>query len=248
MGDVGIAVSQKGKEVQTTADRNLLFSSAFQTLKIFNVYSVSTTIPSSGINTITINHNLGYIAPYRVIYNGSTTRGQGTSYPGIVDGDGLGIFDFDRQYADKFELNIDGNFDTITSSVGDTVYFTVYIFLDDFTAVTEKNVNSDLTTSTEDEDYGFRVSKDGVDVKTGADIDMVTTSSTYTNIIHKKGTSATSAVSHNLGYVPPMFGYFKDSGASYIYRTQVSADSSNINFVITAGETAHYVIFKQKNA
>jgi len=81
MRDFGAAVSQKGYDVKTCADRFLVYSSAFSNLKINNVYSVSTTIPTAGnINTITITHNLGYFAPVIVIYNGSTTRGITNSF------------------------------------------------------------------------------------------------------------------------------------------------------------------------
>jgi len=58
--DYGAALSQKGYDVKTCADRFLVYSSAFQTLKIFSVSTVSGTNP-------TLTHNLGYYAPYLVI-------------------------------------------------------------------------------------------------------------------------------------------------------------------------------------
>ena len=41
MGNLGIAVSQNGYNVKDSADRLKVFSSAFQTLKIFNTYSIT---------------------------------------------------------------------------------------------------------------------------------------------------------------------------------------------------------------
>ena len=77
--DYGMAVSQPGKDVKVTADRFFTLSSSFQSLKVLAVHEVTTTIPVSGTNVITITHNLGYFAPCLVVYNGSTTLGQGTS-------------------------------------------------------------------------------------------------------------------------------------------------------------------------
>jgi len=60
-------------------------------------------------------------------------------------------------------------------------------------------------------DYGFRISKDGVDVKTGNDIDMVVTSK-YLNLKGVLSGTTTaqktddyqskSLITHNLGYQP----------------------------------------------
>ena len=158
--DFGSAVSQKGFNVKDCADRFLVYSSKFQTLKIYNSYSVTGTIPAYNTNTfivdpdsnilvrgshglnngdivtlssdgtlpgglsegteyyvvnnggyyfqvsltpggsvvditssgtgthtfvsdtihIKINHNLGYIAPFIAVYNGTTTLGTDNSY------------------------------------------------------------------------------------------------------------------------------------------------------------------------
>ena len=71
MDNHGIAVSKDGYDVKTCADRFLCFSSAFHNLKVFARYSVSAVKPVSGNNHITIEHNLGFYAPFIVISNGT---------------------------------------------------------------------------------------------------------------------------------------------------------------------------------
>jgi len=251
MGDYGIAVSQKGYDVKTCADRKLVFSSAFQTLKVFSTHSVNTTIPSSGINTITINHNLGYYVPYIVVYNGSsnTNRGTGNSY---FFSDAVNYHEpiQTRQYTNRLEIRVDEYFDDDESVSGDTVYFTVYIFLDDFSTISEKNINTSTTSGGSSTDYGIRISKEGYDVKTCADIDCVASSSFFSQIIHKKGTSTSSNITHNLNYIPNFLRYVKPSGVSYItYETlgvKATTTKIDLNLAADGSETGYYIIFKDK--
>jgi len=242
--DFGAAVSQKGYDVKTCADRFLVYSSAFQTLKIFNTYSVSTTRPSSGENVITINHNLGYYAPFFVVYNGSTTRGVGSSF--FMNDSSFAINA--RMKVNTLEIHVDDFFDLLETNDGATVYFTVYIFLDDFRTVTEKNVNTDLTSGASSSDYGFRISKPGFDVKTCADKDCTLSSSFFNQIIHKKGITTSDTIAHNLGYVPNFLKYTRYSGGDYIFFDGLmgSMTTTELNTTVLPGETAYYIIFKDK--
>ncbi len=246
MGDYGIAVSQKGYDVKTCADRKLVFSSAFQTLKVFNVYSATTTIPASGSNYITINHNLGYYAPFIVIYNGSTSTGQGTSYF-FADSDGWSISVFCEFSTTQLKIEIADYFDSTNSNTGDTVYFTVYIFLDDFSTINEKTINSGTSSGGTSPDYGLRISKEGYDVKTCANIDCVITSSTPTHIVHKKGTTTASSVSHNLGYVPAFLSYYDNSGVLQWDESSYLTTTNCYFGYYGGGETYYYIILKNKN-
>jgi hypothetical protein len=251
MGDYGAAVSQKGYDVKTCADRFLVYSSAFQTLKVFSVSSSSTTVPGEyeGPNKITITHNLGYYAPFLVIYNGSTSIGQTISYYNGVDSTNTAVYEV-RMYVDKLEIKIPDAFENWSS--GDTVYFTVYIFLDDFSTISEKNINTSISSGSSGNDYGFRISKAGYDVKTCDNINCVMSSSFFTHIIHKKGSSASSGgavtVSHNLGYTPAAFGFVKDDGLNYIYTVTPSISSNNIvSPNLYSGDVFYYIIFKNRN-
>ena len=242
MADYGAAVSQKGYDVKTCADRFLVYSSAFQSLKIFSVSSVTTTVPASGTNTATVTHNLGYYTPYIVIYNGNTTEGTGTSY--FFSN---GIYGLEtRGYDNKIEIDVDEYF----ADTGDTVYFTVYVFLDGFGTVAEKNINTGTTSGSSSTDYGMRISKSGYDVKTTADVNCVLSSSFSSEIIHKKGSTTTATVTHNLSYIPNVLAYIRFSSLSetfisYMYGNDIMTTSSNIQMIPT-GQTYYYVIFKNK--
>lgn len=69
-------------------------------------------------------------------------------------------------------------------------------------------------------DYGFRISADGVDVKTGADKDMVVTSK-YSMLkgslsgsgvvsVPRTGVRTNVTIAHGLGYIPIAQGFWND--------------------------------------
>lgn len=76
-------------------------------------------------------------------------------------------------------------------------------------------------------DYGFRISKTGIDVKTGADKDMVITSKysllngalsgTTSGTAINATTTTFTIISHGLGYIP-MFQVFFKYGTENNYR------------------------------
>ena len=249
MADYGALVSQKGYDAKTCADRFLVYSSAFQTLKIFNTYAVTGTKPASGTNTITITHNLGFYAPYIVVYNGNTTRGTSQSF---FFEDGNESLLQTRNYVNSLEIDIIPVFDLGNINNGDTVYFTVYIFLDDFRTVAEQNINTGTTLGASSTDYGIRISKDGFDVKTCADTDCVLSSSFFNQIVHKKGiysspTGVDGEISHNLGYVPNLLHYTRNNGASYIkYFRGAYISSARLYLVSSPYDTEYYIIFKDR--
>lgn len=246
MGNWGMAVSQKGYDPENCADRFLVFSSAFPTLKIFNVYSVSTTIPASGsglTNKITINHNLGYFAPALVVYNGSTTIGTNKSYFMSDNGFPLNI----NIYTNKLEILVDEYFDQGFSNNGDTVYFTVYQFLDDFSNFTASIIGTGTSSGSSSNDWGFRISKAGYNVETCTNEQCIISSSFSTRIIHKKGVINTGNVTHSLGYPASFLGFIKLSGDSFLtYIAFIASDTNTLYPNLSTGEEFYYVIFKDK--
>jgi hypothetical protein len=243
--DYGAKVSQKGYDVKTCADYLLVYSSAFRNLKIVASGTGSTTIPASGsgtTNTITFTHSLGYLSPFIVVYNGSTTLGVGKSY-----------FMSDSAFQLPLESDttttkvlVDEFFDQGFSNPGDTVYFTWYQFMETFDTYSSSTINSGTTSGATSSDYGFRISKTGFDVKTCANIDCVVSSSFFTSIIHKKGTDTTGTVTHDLGYIPLFLGYINVSGKLYLANDLIASDTSNIYCTLNPGEAFYYVILKQK--
>lgn len=72
MSDYGIKISQSGYDVKTAAKERLVFSSAYDTLKLFASGNGSqlvvggTFVGGSGTATVTIPHNLGYKPAFMV--------------------------------------------------------------------------------------------------------------------------------------------------------------------------------------
>lgn len=322
--DYGAAVSQKGYDVKTCDDRFLVYSSAFQNLKIYNTQSVNTTVPadvgvgfqdytaatndvitsaghglnngdkimflidsgcaglndhdiyyvvnkatdtfkvsatqggsaiditSSGSgywqtapNRITITHSLGYLAPFFVIFTGSTNMGR--NFNSLFSYFGNSTFGSNcRQYANKTEIDVyswDGD-------SGDTFYFTVMQFLDDFTSVSARSINSGTTSGASSTDYGIRASKDGYDVKTCTDEQCSFSSSFFSQIVHMKGSTTNETVAHSLGYIPNFLTYTKatDVVGDYLYYNDYfsTIDATNLNTGSAGVDTIYYIIFKDK--
>ncbi|WP_248789288.1 hypothetical protein, partial [Escherichia coli] len=85
------------------------------------------------------------------------------------------------------KIYVDDTFDNGNSAAGDTVYFTVYSFIDTFDTFVAPVLSTDTSDQTDGADYGFRVSKPGFDVKTCADVDCIITSKRPSMTVHMKG-------------------------------------------------------------
>lgn len=252
--DYGAAVSQKGYDVKTCADRFLVYSSAFQTLKVYNTYSVSTTIPSGTKHTITINHNLGYYAPFIVVYNGSSRIGVSRSY--FFADSKTGSLDA-QNTINTLTIDIYLNFDMDSDpapQAGDTVYFTVYLFLNDFTSISHAERNTGTSSGSSSTDYGIRISKAGFDVSSCDDKDCVLSSSFFNQVIDQVGVFEATADGYDQeisitdqGYVPSVLAYYKDVNYSYItyFTLEVSSDKLTA-WELWDGDLVYYIIFKNK--
>lgn len=97
-------------------------------------------------------------------------------------------------------------------------------------------------------DYGFRISKDGHDVKTCEDKDCVMTSSLNsfkipttlqgsTTLAIPANSQATKTIAHNLGYIPAYEAWYKDAG---LWRTA----TSNPGIAITAYHDVEAILSK----
>ena len=85
-------------------------------------------------------------------------------------------------------------------------------------------------------DYGLRISKDGIDVKTGADKDMVLTSKypTLKGCISGGGTQSFSSsetpttitITHNLGYIPFATIRFYSADYGWWWLTPIGFDGA----------------------
>jgi len=105
--DFGIKISEAGYDVFTATDKQLIFKSDFQLIKV----AFSGTVPLIQ-NWITITHNLGYIPQFLVFINDSNTNKTclGTAMWGI----GVARADTSKVYIKRNNVS------------GDTAYY--YIF------------------------------------------------------------------------------------------------------------------------
>ncbi len=238
----GIKVSQKGYDVFTAAPQELVVSSDMPSLKVFSVTHVSTTIPASGAadNRIRVTHNLGYFAPCFVIYNGSTTIGTNKSFMFSDNVLPLTV----EVYPNYLEIVVDEFFDQGFSNNGDTVYFTVYQFVDDFSAFTSA-VASATTQTGGNDDYGIKISKQGYDVLICTDEQLCMHSKYGCANVHMKGSTTASSITHNLGYVSQALAFIQESGTSYLqYFKWIGYDANAAHFYLNPGDIVYYVIFK----
>jgi len=195
----------------------------------------------ASVNKIIIEHDLEYLAPFIAINNGNSVDGTGTSY--FMSGrQQIPTYE---QKENQLEVTIGTEFDGL--SAGDTVTWTFYIFLDDFRTVLPSNVNSVTAQTPTGDNYGIKVSIEGVKVRDALDTELQFSSAFSNLIVHRKGTSTGSSVAHDLEYIPAYLSFMKYSGDDFLsyVPTLFNVDTSDINLTLGAGDTAYYIIFKQ---
>lgn len=104
--------------------------------------------------------------------------------------------------------------------------------------------------------YGFKISKEGYNVKTAAIKDLIMTSGANQYKIHLKGTATSSSpasitVAHGLSYTPAFLAYYKSASQAY-YRycnTFVRVDPTYLKIeIFSSNDIVSYVIFKDIGA
>lgn len=199
--DYGAAVSVKGYDVKTCADRFLLYSSAFQTLKIHSITKVTGTLP------LTVTHNLGHYCPFEIIRH--------SDYMRVPYGDGTFMVSTQAKTTTNTITIYDGDFPANSDS------YTVIVYLNNFATVAEKVVNTATGSGGSSSDYGLRVSKAGYDVTTCTDLQCAFTSKQgFSEIVHKKGINTEHAgqcqVSHNQAFPLKFLAFQKKTTESFI--------------------------------
>lgn len=223
-----------------------------------NTFQVSTThggsavdITSAGIGThdwytdvnkIVIDHNNGYYSPWLFSYNGTASSG-GTSYFMSDDFEQLNV----RIYENKTEIYIRVGFNGLSAST--TVYFTCYQCLDDFTTYTADIIDIASIEEQVSSDIGFKVSKDGFDVKICDAVDLVMSSAFFSNVIHMKGNSAGTSTTHNLGYIPLFLAYKRPHDKSFLKLAMdvISINDTSLGWLLYPDDQAYYVIMKNES-
>lgn len=107
--------------------------------------------------------------------------------------------------------------------------------------------------------YGFKISKEGYDVRNASVKDLVMTSQANQWKIHMKGSvTATSnnqtfTVAHNLSYTPAYIFFYKANANSYYQMSALGGanyiDGTNLSMqTASIGDKMSYIIFKDIGA
>lgn len=201
MGDIGIKVSQKTKDVKTCFDKDLLFSSSFPTLNIIAEGDKTVSNAPFAPPEVIYEHGLGYIPAFAVYVVDANSR-----------------------------LSVSAVFDSLISCDDTNIYWeggrisgsqTVHYIV--FNWNLQTNYQSSIIgysgdTSVVDNDFGIKISRSGNDINSCPTKDQVINSGGRTPIIHKSGYGRNGAftnaeISHNLGYIPFFLSYTNQ----YIY-------------------------------
>lgn len=202
MPDYGAKVSRRGFDVNTASDRQLLWSSAFQALKIVDRFNVNFT--ADGSEKVIYTHNLGY-KPMFFIYG---SGGAILWHKKRIATDTTAFKWFPNRIPTSLPINTDAT-------------ARVLIFGTEFGEVfNAPNIDIGDTATAPYGDFGIKVSRDGFDVKTAALNDLVFSSggtlagqAVHQQIVHKYGLISNKrgqdvqTIAHGLGYAP-MFSVF----------------------------------------
>jgi hypothetical protein len=232
MSDYGIKVSKVGQDTGTATDRNLQFTSKYSGLKLFT--AGTTSIVKSGTAAVygTVSHNLGFQPAFFVWrkYTATNSNFGTASYSNAYSPIGNPntwtpesyLTESIQAYTTSSDLIIAINTGTTTG----TYDFKYYYLVDK--ANDYSGTMAEITPS----DYGFKVSKPGIDVLTAKEYELVY-SSKYKALQYYDESFATSAVTlplqfssivdndvqsgsyvdfyHGLGYAPFYLAYYNSS-------------------------------------
>lgn len=220
-------VSRAGYDVNTCADNELLYSSSFPTLSI-----IQTGVINSGA---TINHSWGYFPAYTTVDFSSIGFDNGT----------------ESAFADQHG-NLSISSTQIKNLSGEAKRY--YLFNREIrTNYTAQNIKTTATTEgTKPQDYGFKVSKDGENVRTGGLEELVSFSGLNVSgnsvrqiIIHQSGYSdnlssgSSTNFSHNLGYVPMFMAWYRQNGVTFYELAQnvITSGFTGLDFEVLSNSS-----------
>lgn len=209
MPKYGTKISKPNINVLTASDADLIFSSEFNTPKVFAKGSLTLTTDGSGNGTVSVAHNLGFAPAFKAFVKSGTTY---YPDPSTVNRNfGTNFFKL-HAYTDSTNLY----FQAYGAAASTTYYLKYYIFVD----LAQLYSGSTLPPS---DDYGVKISQEGEEV-TEAELYELAYSSEFPalkfndNIVGSftlsrpainctdvpNYQSISGAISHSLGY-PPFF-------------------------------------------
>lgn len=222
----GIKVSQRGYDVRTTGDSNLLFSSSWPLLKIHKEGVFDTTTGAAGTSAIITEHSLDYYPAFLIFVDDNVEGGSSIhttdrftagaavdeKYLKVIDPLNLGAQNL-KGYYYIFQVDLEEKFEAPTIRTGGVA-------------------------GGASDNYGFKATKG--DIESGQLKDHVLDSSTRSPMVHQvtpgvtdneSGGIYTNTVFHTLPYQPMYMAYVKgDLGY------EMNAGSDALGFTLTIGQ------------
>jgi len=158
----GLKISTPNSDVESQSDANLAFSSKYPSLKMIKSGDISVTTDGSGNGTNSVAHNLGFAPAYFAFHKATAqwTLLDGSSYansyisdPGTVNQWGSDYHHTIHVYTDATNIYLQAK-----SAQASTTYTIHYLL---FMDLAESYSGNDIVV---DNDWGFKVSRDGIDV------------------------------------------------------------------------------------
>lgn len=239
MGNYGIKVSKAGEDVLTTADKNLIYSSAFNTLKVFASGMLHLTTDGAGNGTVSVAHNLGFAPAFKsyIEFDDEFFPDPGTYQPDWTNFMKLHV------YTDDTNLY----FQAVGATIDYTYNLAYYIFADLAQIFAGASISLDS-------DYGIKISQPGVDVKSAelyelsflsrfpalkfedALVGTLTLSLPAINCTDTPNTQSVSgSINHGLGYSPFYLCAFKTNNST-IYPVSAN-DRQTLPWSVHSGIT-----------
>jgi hypothetical protein len=243
MTNYGMAVSEPGFDVKTADDKNLSLKTGFTLLK---VYSQGSMAVNGTQFTNTVSHNLGYIPQYLSYVKSSNTAYLAKGYFGAID--------LPVAIAKVGTANL-----SLYNTGGTSLTAFNYIFYEPVDTGTAPSIVST-------NNYGIKISKDGVDIGTANILQQTFNSEKNSLKIISDGTTATTAngarditVAHGMNFIPGFLTFYEvDNSGTWLFdatREDLSgkgvsidaqSDGTNLTMSVFSSGTAtvklHYYI------
>jgi len=258
--DYGIKVAKVGKNINSSDINDYTFHSSINMLKIYKEGFGTKSVSTGVVATIDVTHNLGY-KPMVFSYFKHPSDGHWYSAP-------CRTYDYETipptwdlmsvmKHLDNNKIQIrlyDGDPAMPTSPTN--VDYKYYILADPRENAWYQPATSDSDSGDYDNDYGFKVSRPGIDVKTAEPKNLVFSSSfnTFKEYRIIKMTSSGS-INHGLNY-PPTFLAIKEDyfNAGEFIRGDVfpfvsgsasiiNVDSTKVYYRTSGYETIYVILF-----
>ena len=195
MGDYGFKVSKEGVDVRTATIKEQIINSDKNTIKIFKEGGFNKSIPADPGAAIseTVAHNLNFIPAFLSYAKLSNALKAHMPY----------TIDFDNSLQQTWILDSDStNLNFIIERAFASMTAKVYYFI----LGNEILSSSDKTIYSPTRDYGIKIARPDVDVRTAGDLELQFTSKydTLKPFLFGSGTVAggTLQINHNLDYYP----------------------------------------------